>query len=121
MMIPVVLYFYWLVLEMLFGCMYLSYGFHACSRESVPCAFKQAGLVYGLFKGVCFLFLLLGKLVLSGPVLVKGLCPLFFVLLVSSSFLIYTILTFDQKKERALSLSILTMSGPGKFPRVESN
>jgi len=36
-------------------------------------------------------------------------------------FLIYTILTFDQKKERALSLSILTMSGPGKFPRVESN
>ena len=29
-------------------------------------------------------------------------------------------LHFDQK-ERALSLSILTMSGPGKFPRVESN
>ena len=29
--------------------------------------------------------------------------------------------TFSKKNERALSLSILTMSGPGKFPRVESN
>jgi len=39
--------------------------------------------------------------------LVKGLCPLSSVLLVSSAFLIYNILTFDQKKkinkERALS------------------
>jgi len=57
------------------------------------------------------------------------LASVYSVLLVSSLycklvllFLIYILLTFDQKKKkRALSLSILTMSGPGKFPRVESN
>jgi len=39
-----------------------------------------------------------------------------------SSFLInIPFFTMIKKKERALSLSILTMSGPGKFPRVESN
>jgi hypothetical protein len=32
--------------------------------------------------------------------LVKGLCPLSSVLLVSSAFLIYNILTFDQKKKK---------------------
>ena len=47
MMIFVVLQFYWLVLEMLFGCMFFPYAFHACSRESVPFIFKQAGLAYG--------------------------------------------------------------------------
>jgi hypothetical protein len=34
--------------------------------------------------------------------LVKGLCSLFLVLLVSSFFFIYTILTFDKKKKKEL-------------------
>jgi hypothetical protein len=38
--------------------------------------------------------------------LVKGLCSLFPVLLVSSAFLIYNILTFDQKKKRKSSQSV---------------
>jgi hypothetical protein len=38
-------------------------------------------------------------------VLVKGLYSLFPVLLVSSAFLIYNILTFDQKKEKKKELS----------------
>jgi hypothetical protein len=42
-------------------------------------------------------------------VLVKGLCSLFLVLLVSSAFLIYNILTFDQKKEKALSKKELSV------------
>jgi len=60
-----------------------------CTRESVPFSFCSVSLS-------CF-------------DLVKGLCSLFPVLLVSSAFLIYNILTFDQKKkkkrkkERALS------------------
>jgi hypothetical protein len=37
-------------------------------------------------------------------VLVKGLCSLFLVLLVSSAFLIYNILTFDQKKRKSSQL-----------------
>jgi hypothetical protein len=36
--------------------------------------------------------------------LVKGLCPLSSVLLVSSAFLIYNILTFDQKKKKRKSI-----------------
>jgi hypothetical protein len=55
-----------------------------CTRESVPFSFCSVSLS-------CF-------------DLVKGLCSLFPVLLVSSAFLIYNILTFDQKKkERALN------------------
>ena len=44
-------------------------------------------------------------------------------LLVSSDVLFRSLihLHFDKKKKRALSLSILTMSRPGKFPHVESN
>jgi hypothetical protein len=57
-----------------------------CIRESVPFVF--------FIQLACLAF-----------VLVKGLCSLFPVLLVSSAFLIYNILTFDQKKKRALSQS----------------
>jgi hypothetical protein len=51
-------------------------------------------------------------------VLVKGLCSLFLVLLVSSAFLIYNILTFDQKKkERALSKKELSVALSSRLER----
>ena len=84
------------------------------------------GFLVGLCRGACSPALASCVLLWSREsVLLARVCS---VLLVSSLyrklvllFLIYIFLTFDQKKERALSLSILTMSGPGKFPRVESN
>jgi len=40
--------------------------------------------------------------------------PCYFLSIINTYILI-------KKKKKALSLSILTMSGPGKFPCVESN
>jgi hypothetical protein len=85
---------------------------------SLSFSIQQACLAYGLYKGVCSLsfssvswsslwfvqgsmfplhFVQQACLALD---LVKGLCSLFLVLLVSSFFFIYTILTFDKKKKR---------------------
>jgi hypothetical protein len=60
-----------------------------CIRESVPFVF--------FIQLACLAF-----------VLVKGLCSLFPVLLVSSAFLIYNILTFDKKKKKELSVRALS-------------
>jgi hypothetical protein len=60
---------------------------------------QQACLAYGLYKGVCSLSFSVQQACLAFD-LVKGLCSLFLVLLVSSFFFIYTILTFDKKKKR---------------------
>jgi len=87
---------------------------------SLSFSIQQACLAYGLYKGVCSLsfssvswsslwfvqgsmfplhFVQQACLALD---LVKGLCSLFLVLLVSSFFFIYTILTFDKKKKKEL-------------------
>jgi len=87
------------------------------------------GIIQGLFPLVIIKGLVLLVSVFSGacwePVSTGLFCIVVFLASryfpASLNFLIYILLTFDQKKERALSLSILTMSGPGKFPRVESN
>jgi hypothetical protein len=60
---------------------------------------QQACLAYSLYKGVCSLCLLFSKFVLL-LIWSRDFCSLFLVLLVSSFFLIYTILTFDKKKKK---------------------
>jgi len=105
----------------LYASLFLPYGFDACSREPVPStsrlikgvcslslSIQQACLVYGLYKGVCSLCFFI-QLACLAFVLVKGLCSLFPVLLVSSAFLIYNILTFDKKKKKS-SQSELSVS-----------
>jgi D-alanyl-lipoteichoic acid acyltransferase DltB (MBOAT superfamily) len=67
---------------------------------SLSFSIQQACLAYSLYKGVCSLCLLFSKLVLL-LIWSRDFCSLFFVLLVSSFFLIYTILTFDQKKKKS--------------------
>jgi len=78
-----------------------------CTRESVPFSFCSVNLsCFDLVKGLLWfvqgsLFpLLFIQQACLAFVLVKGLCSLFPVLLVSSAFLIYNILTFDKKKKK---------------------
>jgi hypothetical protein len=86
----------------------LPYGFDVYSRELVPFDSRLiegvCSLSFSIEQGSLFPLSFVQQACLAFA-LVKGLCSLFLVLLVSSFFLIYTILTFDQKKEeRALSL-----------------
>ena len=95
------------LLEMLYGCVcLLPYGFDACSREHVPfdCSISASLSCLWFVQGSLFLLISVQQACLA-YVLFKGLCSLFLVLLVSSVFLIYNILTFDKKKEE-LELSV---------------
>ena len=75
--------------------------FDACSREPVPfyCSISAILSCLWFVQGSLFPLLFVQQACLAYD-LFKGLCSLFLVLLVSSVFLIYNILTFDQKKKR---------------------
>jgi L-asparagine transporter-like permease len=79
------------------SCSFLIYTFLTFDQK------KERAL--SLYKGVCSLCLLFSKLVLL-LIWSRDFCSLFLVLLVSSFFLIYTILTFYKKKEKKKELSI---------------
>jgi len=77
----------------------LPYGIHACSREPIPfdCSISASLPCLWFVQGSLFPLISVQQACLD-YVLFKGLCSLFLILLVSSVFLIYNILTFDQKK-----------------------
>ena len=75
-------------------------GFYACSRELVPLILGSSREFVLIFvQGSLFPLFYVQQACLAFD-LVKGLCSFFLVLLDSSAFLIYNILTFDQKKKK---------------------